>query len=125
MLRAVANSPMMHRVEKAAAFLEGTAMPRSRATAWASPRGKKRRSTRDKVAYIAIPRIQSSMLNGSRGVKVEGPYSGALYAQNLRGGQADTTGAPVHSESVPVATGRARQFANPDKIAPPCKLNSS
>lgn len=54
------------------------------------------------VAYIAMSRIESSMLNGSGGVKVEAPYSGAVYARNLRGGRSDTTGAPINSERVPV-----------------------
>ncbi len=101
-------------------------------------------NARDKVAYIAMSRIESSMLNGSGGVKVEGPYSGAVYAQNLRGGQADTTGAPINSQWVPVdmaavpeliaedfGGGKLKQqdalgnFANPDKIATPDNLKFS
>ncbi|UXZ34617.1 hypothetical protein K6V71_00615 [Cupriavidus gilardii] len=57
----------------------------------------------DKVAYIAMSRTESSRLNGSGGVKVESPYSGGVYAQNLRGGgQADSTGAPINSVWMPV-----------------------
>ncbi|MEO7243331.1 MAG: alkaline phosphatase PhoX [Variovorax sp.] len=59
-------------------------------------------NAKDKVAYIAISRIETGMLNGSGGVKVEGPYSGAVYTQNLKGGQIDTTGAAIDSEWVPV-----------------------
>lgn len=98
-------------------------------------------NARDKVAYVAMSRIESSMLNGSGDVKVEGPYSGAVYAQNLRGGQKDHSGAPIASDWVPVdmaavpalvaedfGGGKFRQrdaqgnFANPDKVAMPDNL---
>lgn len=101
-------------------------------------------NTKDKVAYIAMSRIESSMLNGSGDVKVEGPYSGAVYAQNLRGGQVDKSGAAIASEWVPVdmaavpalisedlgGKAKAQQdalgnFANPDKIATPDNLKFS
>ena len=57
---------------------------------------------RDKVAYVAMSRIESSMLNGSGGVKVQGPYSGAVYQLNLRGAQRDHEGSAISSEWVPV-----------------------
>jgi hypothetical protein len=82
------------------------------------------------------------MLNGSGDVKVEGPYSGAVYAQNLRGGQLDSSGKAIESEWVPVDMaplvisedfGGAKlaqqdaigNFANPDKIATPDNLKFS
>lgn len=101
-------------------------------------------NVKDKVAYIAMSRIESSMLNGSGGVRVEGPYSGAVYAQNLKGGQVDTAGAAIASAWVPVdmaavpalisedlgggkfkAQDALGNFANPDKIATPDNLKFS
>jgi hypothetical protein len=101
-------------------------------------------NARDKLAYVAMSRIESSMLNGSGDVKVEGPYSGAVYAQQLRGGQRDSTGAAIPSEWVPVdmaavpalvaedlGGGKLKQqdplgnFAHPDKIATPDNLKFS
>ena len=98
----------------------------------------------DKVAYVAMSRIESSMLNGSGDVKVEGPYSGAVYAQNLKGGQVDSAGMPIASDWVPVdmaavpalvsedlgggkfkAQDALGNFANPDKIATPDNLKYS
>lgn len=136
---------LMPGMEKAAAFLE---THRYAALKGGSLGFTKWEGTtinvRDKVAYIAMSRIESSMLNGSGGVKVEGPYSGAVYAQKLRGGQSDTTGAPINSEWVPVdmaavpelvaedfGGGKLKQqdalgnFANPDKIATPDNLKYS
>ena len=101
-------------------------------------------NAKDKIAYIAMSRIESSMLNGSGDVKVEGPYSGAVYAQNLRGGQQDSTGNAIDSEWVPVdmaavpalisddlgggkfkAQDALGNFANPDRIATPDNLKYS
>ena len=101
-------------------------------------------NARDKVAYIAMSRIETSMLDGSGGVKVEGPYSGSVYAQNLRAGQKDSGGAAIASEWVPVdmaavpalvsedlGGGKFKlqdalgNFANPDKIATPDNLKFS
>jgi secreted PhoX family phosphatase len=98
----------------------------------------------DKIAYIAMSRIEASMLDGSGGVRVEGPYSGAVYQQNLRGGQKDTDGAAINSEWVPVdmaavpalvsedlgggkmkAQDALGNYANPDKIATPDNLKFS
>jgi len=101
-------------------------------------------NAKDKVAYVAMSRIESSMLNGSGDIRVEGPYSGAVYAQNLRSGQVDSSGAAIDSEWVPVDMaaipalisedfgGKAKSkqdalgnFANPDKIATPDNLKFS
>ena len=101
-------------------------------------------NARDKIAYIAMSRIESSMLNGSGDVKVEGPYSGAVYAQNLRGGRKDSAGNAIDSDWVPIdmaavpalisedlgggkfkAQDALGNFANPDKIATPDNLKYS
>ena len=107
-------------------------------------------NAKDKIAYIAMSRIESSMLNGSGDVKVQGPYSGAVYAQNLTSGVKDTAGTAINSEWVPVDMAAvpalisedlgattdkpypklAKQdalgnFANPDKIATPDNLKFS
>ena len=101
-------------------------------------------NAKDKIAYIAMSHIETSMLNGSGDVKVEGPYSGAVYAQNLRGGCKDSSGHAIDSAWVPVdmaavpelisedlGGGKLRQqdvlgnFANPDKIATPDNLKFS
>ncbi|WP_066341817.1 PhoX family protein [Azohydromonas lata] len=129
-------------MEKAAAFLE---THRFAALAGGSLGFTKWEGTtvnaRDKVAYVAMSRIEASMLDGSGGVKVEGPYSGAVYAQNLRGGQRDHRGAPIASDWVPVdmaavpalvaedfGGGKLRRqdalgnFAHPDKLSMPDNL---
>ncbi|MFL9925880.1 DUF839 domain-containing protein [Herbaspirillum lusitanum] len=59
-------------------------------------------NARDKVAYSAMSYIQTSMLDGSGHIKVQGPKAGAVYALNLRGGQRDIAGAAIVSEWVPV-----------------------
>jgi secreted PhoX family phosphatase len=101
-------------------------------------------NAKDKIAYVAMSRIESSMLNGSGDVKVEGPYSGAVYLQNLKGGQKDKDGNAIDSEWVPVdmaavpelvsedlgggkmkAQDALGNFAHPDKIATPDNLKFS
>jgi secreted PhoX family phosphatase len=57
---------------------------------------------RDRVAYVAISRIERPMTDGSGGIRVEGPYSGAVYALNLRGRQHDSDGRAIDSDWVPV-----------------------
>ena len=98
----------------------------------------------DKVAYIAMSRIEASMLDGSGDVKVEGPYSGAVYMQNLKAGQKDRDGNAINSDWVPVdmaavpalvsedlgggkmkAQDALGNFANPDRIATPDNLKFS
>ncbi len=89
--------------EKAAAFLE---THRYAALAGGSLGFSKMEgtavNTRDRVAYSAMAYIQQSMLDGSGDIRVEGPTAGAVYALNLRGAQADRSGAPIRSEWVPV-----------------------
>ena len=101
-------------------------------------------NAKDKIAYVAMSRIETAMTNGSGGVQVEGPYSGAVYAQTLRGGQADKSGTAIPSEWVPVdmtavpalisedlGGGKFKQqdmlgnFANAEKIATPDNLKFS
>ncbi|EJN07006.1 PhoX family phosphatase [Herbaspirillum sp. YR522] len=59
-------------------------------------------NTRDKIAYSAMSYIQTSMLDGSGHIKVQGPKSGAVYALNLRGGQRDVSGEAMASQWVPI-----------------------
>jgi len=98
-------------------------------------------NARDRIAYVAISRIEAPMTNGSGGIRVEGPYSGAVYALNLRGAQADSEGRAIDSAWVPVdmaavpelvavdyGGGRRRQqdalgnYAHPDRVATPDNL---
>jgi len=98
-------------------------------------------NARDRIAYVAISRIERPMTDGSGGIRVEGPYSGAVYALNLRGGQHDRDELAIASDWVPVdmaavpelvardfGGGRRRQqdalgnFADPDRIACPDNL---
>ncbi|TFW09335.1 DUF839 domain-containing protein [Oxalobacteraceae bacterium OM1] len=132
-------------MEKAAAFLE---THRYAALAGGSMGFTKWEGTtvnaKDKIAYIAMSRIETSMLDGSGDVKVEGPYSGAVYQQNLKGGQKDRAGNAIDSEWVPVdmaavpalmsedlgggklkAQDALGNYANPDKIATPDNLKFS
>ena len=132
-------------MEKAAAFLE---THRYAALVGASLGFTKMEGTtvnaRDKVAYSAMSRIEASMLDGSGDIRVQGPYSGAVYALNLKGGQADRAGAAIASDWVPVdmaavpelvsedlGGGKLRQqdalgnYANPERIATPDNLKFS
>lgn len=96
---------------------------------------------RDRVAYVAISRIERPMTDGSGGIRIEGPYSGAVYSLNLRGGQRDEAGRPIDSDWVPVdmaavpalvaedlGGGRRRRqdslgnYADPDRVATPDNL---
>lgn len=90
-------------MQKAAAFLE---THRYAALAGGSLGFTKMEGTtvnaKDKVAYSAMSYIQTSMLDGSGHIKVQGPKAGAVYALNLRGGQRDATGADIASEWVPI-----------------------
>ena len=90
-------------MEKAAAFLE---THRYAALAGGSLGFTKMEGTtvnaRDKIAYSAMSYVQTSMLNGSGHIKVEGPKAGAVYALNLRGGQRDAGGNAIDSEWVAI-----------------------
>ncbi len=96
---------------------------------------------RDRIAYVAISRIERPMTDGSGGIAVEGPYSGAVYALNLRGRQADSDGRAIDSDWVPVdmaavpalvaedfGGGRRRRqdalgnYADPERVAMPDNL---
>lgn len=127
-------------MEKAAAFLE---THRYAALKGASMGFTKMEGTtvnaRDKIAYSAMSYITASMLNGSGGIKVQGPEAGAVYALNLKGGQKDAGGQPIASEWVPVdmaapaaLIGKMRDapdalgnLADPDRIANPDNIKFS
>lgn len=132
-------------MEQAAAFLE---THRYAALAGGSLGFTKMEGTtlnvRDRIAYTAVSRIESSMLDGSGDIRVEGPFSGAVYALNLRGGQRDQNGAAIDSDWIPVdmapvpalvahdfGGGRYRaqdalgNFADPDRISQPDNLKFS
>jgi len=95
----------------------------------------------DRVAYAAMSHIEGAMLDGSGGIRVEGPYSGAVYALDLGRDQTDRDGRAIASDWVPVAMapvpalvaedlggGKRRQqdalgnYANPDRVATPDNL---
>lgn len=59
-------------------------------------------NARDKIAYSAMSYVQTSMLDGSGGIKVQGPKAGAVYALNMKGGQNDLSGTAIDSAWVPV-----------------------
>ncbi len=96
-------------------------------------------NAKDKIAYIAMSYIQTSMIDGTTDVKVQGPKAGATYAMNLRGGQKDLSGAAIDSEWVPVdmaapaalvgedlkASDALGNLASADKIANPDNLKFS
>ena len=96
-------------------------------------------NVKDKIAYVAMSYIQTSMIDGTTDIKVQGPKAGATYALNLKGGQKDTSGAAINSDWVPVdmaapaalvgedlATPDALgNLANADKIANPDNLKFS
>jgi len=131
---------LMPGMEKAAAFLE---THRYAAYVGGSLGFTKMEGTtvnaKDKIAYSAMSYIQTSMLNGSGDITVQGPLSGAVYALNLKGGQTDLAGAAINSEWVPVdmappaaligedlATADALgNLSNADKIANPDNIKFS
>lgn len=90
-------------MEKAAAFLETHryAALRGGSLGFTKMEGTTV-NARDKIAYSAMSYVQTSMLDGSGDIKVQGPKAGAVYALNLRGAQRDVSGAAIVSEWVPV-----------------------
>ncbi|MGC8701882.1 MAG: PhoX family protein [Thiomonas sp.] len=97
-------------------------------------------NAKDKVAYVAMSYIQSSMVDGTvPGFKVEGPKAGATYALNLKGAQTDNSGAAINSDWVPVdmpapaaligedlkTADALGNLANADKVANPDNLKFS
>lgn len=127
-------------MEKAAAFLE---THRYAALMGGSLGFTKMEGTtvnvRDRIAYSAMSYVQTSMLDGSGDIRVQGPRAGAVYALNLRGGQRDRTGAAIASDWVPVDMAAPAglvgedlktpdalgNFAHPDRIANPDNLKFS
>ncbi len=113
-------------MEKAAAFLE---THRYAALVGASMGFSKMEGTtvnaKDKVAYSAMSYIKDSMLNGSGGIQVQGPQSGAVYALNLRGGQKDQTGVTIKSEWVPVDMAAPAALVGEDLASPDALGNTS
>jgi hypothetical protein len=59
-------------------------------------------NARDKIAYSAMSYIQTSMLDGSGGIRVQGPKAGAVYALTLGGDQTDLAGRAIDSQWVPL-----------------------
>ena len=126
--------------EKAAAFLE---THRYAAVKGGSLGFTKMEGTsvnaKDKVAYSVMSYIRKEMKNGSGGISVEGPFAGAIYALNMKGGQKDDTGAAIDSEWVPVDMAAVPELvgedlkepdalgnlANPDKIGNPDNIKFS
>ncbi|WP_027477242.1 PhoX family protein [Curvibacter gracilis] len=88
-------------MEKAAAFLE---THRYAALVGGSLGFTKMEGTtvnaKDKRAYSAMSYIQTSMLDGSGGIRVQGPKAGAVYEHLLQGGQKDSSGQTIDSEWV-------------------------
>lgn len=94
-------------------------------------------NAKDKIAYTAMSYIQTSMVDGTTDIKVQGPKAGAVYALHLKGGQKDDTGAAMDSEWVPVdmaalllgedlaAPDAIGNLANADKIANPDNIKFS
>ncbi|MGE4328910.1 PhoX family protein [Diaphorobacter sp.] len=133
-------------MEKAAAFLE---THRYAALMGASMGFTKMEGTavniKDKVAYSAMSRLESSMIKGNAAAQAGGIAldkqirAGAVYALNLKGGIKDTKGAAINSDWVAVdmaapaalvgedlATPDALgNTANPDKISNPDNLKFS
>jgi len=127
-------------MEKAAAFLE---THRYAAYKGGSMGFTKMEGTtvnaRDKIAYSAMAYIQSSMLNGSGDIQVQGPKSGAVYALPMESGEKDTSGQAIRSDWVPVAMSAPEaligedlntpdalgNLANPDKVANPDNIKFS
>lgn len=127
-------------MEKAAAFLE---THRYGALVGASLGFTKWEGTtvnaKDKVAYVAMSRIEKSMVDGTTDVKVQKIMAGAVYAMNLKDGQKDKAGATIDSAWVPVdmaapaaligedlaAADVLGNLAHADKIANPDNLKFS
>ncbi len=60
-------------------------------------------NAKDKIAYSAMSRIESSMIDGTvAGMKVQANSAGAVYQLHMKAGQVDTNGQTIDSEWVPV-----------------------
>ena len=94
---------------------------------------------KDKIAYSAMSYVQSSMIDKTTDIQVQGPKAGAVYAHTLKGSQVDTKGQLINSEWVSthmeaptglvgedLATADALgNLANADKIANPDNIKFS
>jgi hypothetical protein len=98
---------------------------------------------KDKVAYSALQNIQDSMVktgkgwNAASGIALDKALiAGGVMAHTLAGGQADQTGAVIHSEWVPsvmrallmgqdIAPDALGNLANPDMVSNPDNLKFS
>ena len=112
--------------EKAAAFLE---THRYAAFVGASLGFTKMEGTtvnaKDKIAYSAMSYIQTSMVDGTTDIHVQGPKSGAVYAINLTGAQKDLSGAAINSEWVPVSMAAPAALVGEDLATPDALGNLS
>lgn len=93
----------------------------------------------DRVAYVAMASIVTSMVDGTTDIKVQGAKSGAIYALNLRGGQRDSDNNPIDSDWIPVdmaaipelvgldlsAADALGNLADPERIANPDNIKYS
>lgn len=60
-------------------------------------------NVKDKIAYSAMSRIETSMVDGTvAGMKVTANSAGAVYQLHMKAGQVDTNGQAIDSEWVPV-----------------------
>ncbi len=81
-------------------------------------------NARDRIAYSAMSRIETSMVDGtSPDLRVQGPEPGAVYALNLRGGQRDSAGTAIDSEWVPVDMAAVPALVG-EKLAAPDALGN-
>jgi uncharacterized protein len=113
-------------MEKAAAFLE---THRYAALIGASMGFTKMEGTtvnaKDKIAYSAMSYIQTSMVDGTTDIHVQGPKSGAVYALVLTGAQKDSTGSAIDSEWVPVSMAAPAALVGEDLATPDALGNLS
>ena len=96
-------------------------------------------NAKDKIAYSAMSYIQSSMVDKTTDIQVQGPKAGAVYAHTLKGSQVDTKGQLINSEWVSthmeppaalvgedlVKADALGNLANADKIANPDNIKFS
>jgi len=60
-------------------------------------------NVKDKIAYSAMSRVETSMVDGTvAGMKVTANSAGAVYQLHMKAGQVDTNGQAIDSEWVPV-----------------------
>lgn len=81
-------------------------------------------NTRDRIAYVAMSRIERSMLDGSGHIRVEGPTDGAVYALTLRGAQRDQDGRAIDSDWVPIDMAAVPALIGGDRLRQPDALGN-